>query len=220
MIFKLLVYTSLVATIYSISELEELIFAMPSTYFENLLTASKNTVDDEANTDGLYDYKNNQNLAQVIQDILFLHLKQNVNQPKSTTTTIINTMNKLCSIDPKYCIADTAVDTATIPTTQSVTSTSPTVPSTEISTTTSTVNVTQAEIETIKNIVKNEILLKLKAKTMSLSETNDDTSEKIYVYFIISIIFLSLLVLLLIIILSVCCVIYYKQKASKIIIII
>jgi hypothetical protein len=216
MLLKLLVYTSLITTIYSLSELEELIFAMPSTYFENLLTASKNTVDDEANTDSLYDYKNSENLAKVIQDILFLHLKQNVNQPKSTTTTIMsNTINKLCSIDPKYCIDETVVDTATVPTTPSIVTTtvSISVPSTELRTTTAIVNVTQAEIETIKNIVKNEILLKLKAKTMSLSENNDDTSEKIYVYFIISIIFLSLLVLLLIIVLSVCCVIYYKQKA-------
>jgi hypothetical protein len=142
---------------------------MPSTYFENLLTASKNTVYDEANTDSLYDYKNSENLAKVIQDILFLHLKQNVNQPKSTTTTIMsNTINKLCSIDPKYCIDETVVDTATVPTTPSIVTTtvSISVPSTELRTTTAIVNVTQAEIETIKNIVKNEILLKLKAKIM------------------------------------------------------
>ena len=221
MLLKLLLFTSFVTTIYSISELEKLIFSMPSTGFGNLLTASKNTIEEEEadSEDTLYNYKNSQSLAKVIQDILFLHLKQNHNHPKITTTPastiLMNTINKLCMIDPKYCIDNTIPITSTVQS-NSIATTTTTIlpkPTDQILTTTSIINVTQAEIETIKNIVKNEILLKLKAKTMNLSQANVDTTEKIYVYFIISIIFLSLLVLLLIIILSVCCVIYYKQKA-------
>ena len=205
MLLKLLFYTSLITslatTVYSISELENLFYSLPATGFQSYLAASKNTIKDQAENEKIYDYKNSNDLTKVIQNILLLHLKQN-SQPKAATApaTIINSKTS--------CNSGSCEDKIT---TESITESPKT--STELITTTAMINVTQPEIETIRNLVKNEILLKLKAKTLNLADRYGDSTEKIYIYFIISIIFLALLVLLLIVVLSVCCVIYYKQKA-------
>jgi hypothetical protein len=191
MIFKfLLVASSLITTISSIGELQNLYYSMPANTFASLIQKSYNNGEEN-----IYDYKNKQNLAKVIQNILLLHLKHN---PKEVT------MDNLCNFTSCENIIETPTTTIILPTLSDSIATT--------TTTTSIFNATQTEIETIRNMVKNEILLKLKAKTLSFAN-GAESSDRIYVYFIISIIFLSLLVLLLIIILSVCCVIYYKQKA-------